>query len=32
MLKRCASLPFTEALGSIVAGQPFTMTFTDDRE
>jgi hypothetical protein len=32
MLKRCASLPFTEALGNIVAGQPFTMTFTDDRE
>jgi len=32
MLKRCASLPFTEALGSIVAGQPFTMTFVDDRE
>ena len=31
-LKRCASLPFTEALGSIVAGQPFTMTFVDDRE
>jgi hypothetical protein len=32
MLKRCASLPFTEALGNLVAGQPFTMTFTDDRE
>ena len=32
MLKRCASLPLTEALGNIVAGQPFTMTFTDDRE
>lgn len=32
MLKRCASLPFTEALGEIVAGQPFTMTFVDDRE
>ena len=31
-IKRCASLPFTEALGNIVAGQPFTMTFTDDRE
>src|ERR671934_1282034 len=30
-LKRCASLPFTEALGSILAGQPFTMTFVDDR-
>jgi hypothetical protein len=25
-------LPFTEALGNIVAGQPFTMTFVDDRE
>jgi hypothetical protein len=32
MLKRCASLPFTEALGSNVAGQPFTLTFVDDRE
>jgi len=32
MLKRCASLPFTEALGNLVAGQPFTMTFFDDRE
>ena len=32
MLKRCASLPFTETLGDIVAGQPFTMTFVDDRE
>jgi hypothetical protein len=31
-LKRCASLPFTQALGSTVAGQPFTMTFVDDRE
>ena len=31
-LKRCASLPFTEALGNTVAGQPFTMTFVDDRE
>jgi hypothetical protein len=32
MLKRCASLPFTEALANLVAGQPFTMTFFDDRE
>ena len=32
MLERCASLPFTEALGNTVAGQPFTMTFVDDRE
>jgi hypothetical protein len=31
-LKRCASLPFTEAFGNAVAGQPFTMTFVDDRE
>jgi hypothetical protein len=32
MLERCASLPFTEALGSSIAGQPLTMTFVDDRE
>ena len=32
MLKRCASLPFTEALGNAVAGQPVTMTLVDDRE
>jgi hypothetical protein len=25
-------LPFTEAFGNAVAGQPFTMTFVDDRE
>jgi hypothetical protein len=25
-------LPFTEALGNTIAGQPFTMTFVDDRE
>ena len=31
-LKRCSSLPFTEALGNAVAGQPLTMTFIDDRE
>ena len=31
-LKRCASLPFTEALGTTLAGQPLTMTFVDDRE
>src|SRR5215470_10748097 len=31
-LKQCASLPFTEAFGRTVAGQPFTMTFVDDRE
>jgi hypothetical protein len=32
MLKRCASLPFTEALGNAVAGHPHTITFVDDRE
>jgi hypothetical protein len=32
MLRRCATLPFTEALGNAVAGQPFTMTLVDDRE
>ena len=32
MLRRCASLPFTEALGNAVAGQPFTMTLVDVRE
>jgi hypothetical protein len=32
MLKRCASLPFTEALGNAVAGQPLTMILVDDRE
>ena len=32
MLKRCASLPFTEALGNAVAGQPVTMTLVDDRD
>jgi len=31
-LKRCASLPFAEAFGNAVAGQPLTMTFIDDRE
>jgi hypothetical protein len=32
MLKRCASLPFTEALGKALAGAPLTMRFVDDRE
>jgi hypothetical protein len=32
MLKRCASLPFTEALGNALAGAPLTMRFVDDRE
>jgi hypothetical protein len=31
-LKRCASLPFTPALGSALAGAPLTMRFVDDRE
>src|SRR5262245_22711171 len=31
-LKRCASLPFTEAFGSGIAGQPLTMRFVDDRK
>jgi hypothetical protein len=31
MLKRCASLPFTEALGNTLAGAPLTMRFVDDR-
>jgi hypothetical protein len=31
-LKRCASLPFTEAFGNGIAGGPFTMLFVDDRE
>ena len=32
MLKRCAPLPFTEALGNAVAGRPFTMRFMDSRK
>jgi hypothetical protein len=32
MLERCASLPFTDALGNAVAGRPFTMRFVDDRK
>src|SRR5215510_11620968 len=32
MLKQCASLPFAEALGNTIAGQPLIMTFVDDRE
>jgi hypothetical protein len=31
-LKRCASLPFTEAFGSGIAGEPLTMRFVDDRK
>jgi len=32
MIKRCAPLPFTDALGNAVAGRPFTMRFVDDRK
>jgi hypothetical protein len=32
MLKRCARLPFTEALGNAIAGRPFTMRLIDDRK
>jgi hypothetical protein len=32
MLKRCASLHFTQALGNALAGAPLTMRFVDDRE
>lgn len=32
MLERCASLPFTEALGNAVAGRPFTMRLVDERK
>jgi hypothetical protein len=32
MVKRCASLPFTERFGSASAGAPMTMRFVDDRE
>jgi hypothetical protein len=31
-LKRCAPLPFTDALGHAVAGRPFTMRFIDNRK
>jgi len=32
MLKRCASLPFTESFGNGMAGAPMSMRFVDDRE
>ena len=32
MLRRCASLPVSEALGNALAGRPFTMRFIDDRK
>src|SRR5262245_47100894 len=31
-LKRFASLPFTEAFGNGIAGEPLTMRFVDDRK
>jgi hypothetical protein len=31
-LKRCASLPFREAFGNGIAGEPLTMRFVDDRK
>jgi hypothetical protein len=31
-LKRCAPLPFTDALGNAVAGRPFNMRFIDNRK
>src|SRR5262245_8578686 len=31
-LKRCASLPFTEAFGNGIAGEPLAMRFVDDRK
>jgi hypothetical protein len=30
--RRCMPLPFTPALGSAVAGRPFTFRFVDDRQ
>ena len=32
MLKRCASVPFTESFGNGMAGAPMSMRFVDDRE
>lgn len=32
MLKRCAPLPFTDALGNAIAGRPFTMRLIDNRK
>ena len=31
-LKRCAPLPFTDALGNAVAGRPLNMRFIDERK
>jgi hypothetical protein len=32
MLKRCAPLAFTDALGNAIAGRPFTMRLIDNRK
>jgi len=32
MIKRCAPLPFSNALGNALAGRPFTIRFTDQRK
>ena len=32
MLKRCAPLPFTDALGNAIAGRPFTVRLIDNRK
>ena len=32
MLKRCAPLPFTDALGNAIAGRPLTVRFIDNRK
>jgi hypothetical protein len=32
MLKRCAPLPLTDALGNALAGRPFTIRFIDQRK
>ena len=32
MLKRCAPLPFTDALGNAIAGRPLTMRLIDNRK
>jgi hypothetical protein len=32
MLKRCAPMPFTDALGNAIAGRPLTMRLIDNRK
>ena len=32
MIKRCAPLPFSNALGNALAGRPFTIRFIDQRK